>query len=39
MLARVPADRRDTLLAQPTERGYALDIRIQGAGETVFFTI
>ena len=39
MLARVPADRRDTLIAQPTERGYALDIRIQGDGETVFFTI
>jgi protocatechuate 3,4-dioxygenase, alpha subunit len=38
-LARVPGDRRATLIAQPTETGYALDIRIQGEGETVFFTI
>ena len=38
-LSRVPAQRRHTLLAQPTEDGYALDIRIQGEHETVFFTI
>jgi protocatechuate 3,4-dioxygenase alpha subunit len=38
-LARVPPERRPTLLAQPTENGYSLDIRIQGEGETVFFTI
>jgi protocatechuate 3,4-dioxygenase, alpha subunit len=38
-LARVPADRRQTLIAQPTEDGYTLDIRIQGERETVFFTI
>jgi protocatechuate 3,4-dioxygenase alpha subunit len=35
----VPADRRDTLLARKTETGYALDIRVQGDGETVFFGI
>jgi protocatechuate 3,4-dioxygenase alpha subunit len=30
---------RQTLLAQPTGDGYRLDIRLQGDGETVFFTI
>jgi protocatechuate 3,4-dioxygenase, alpha subunit len=39
VLARVPAQRRETLIAQPTENGYALDLRIQGEGETVFFAI
>jgi protocatechuate 3,4-dioxygenase, alpha subunit len=39
VLARVPEQRRHTLIAQPTEHGYALDIRIQGEGETVFFAI
>jgi len=39
VLARVPERRRATLLAQPTKDGYALDIRIQGEGETVFFAI
>ena len=39
VLARVPADRRATLLAQPTDDGYAIDIRIQGEGETVFFSV
>jgi protocatechuate 3,4-dioxygenase, alpha subunit len=38
-LARVPTERRDTLIARPTEDGYAFDIRIQGVGETVFFKI
>ena len=38
-LLRVPANRRETLIAVPTKRGYALDIRVQGEGETVFFTI
>jgi protocatechuate 3,4-dioxygenase, alpha subunit len=37
VLATVPAARRNTLLAQPTEDGYRFDIRLQGAGETVFF--
>ncbi len=39
VLARVPAQRRETLIAQPTENGYALDITIQGERETVFFAI
>jgi protocatechuate 3,4-dioxygenase, alpha subunit len=39
VLSSVPADRRDTLLAQPTDDGYRFDIRLQGPGETVFFAI
>ena len=39
-LARVPAERRETLLAQPDgEGGYRFDIRLQGPGETVFFAV
>ena len=39
VLARVPAARRETLLAQPVDGGYRFDVRIQGAGETVFFAV
>jgi protocatechuate 3,4-dioxygenase alpha subunit len=39
VLRSVPAERRDTLLAQPTEGGYRFDIRLQGPGETVFFSV
>ena len=39
ILARVPAERRDTLIATPTADGYAFDIRVQGPGETVFFAV
>jgi protocatechuate 3,4-dioxygenase alpha subunit len=39
VLATVPAERRNTLLAQPTEDGYRFDIHLQGPGETVFFDI
>lgn len=39
VLARVPAQRRHTLLAQPIQGGYGFDIRIQGEGETVFFAL
>jgi protocatechuate 3,4-dioxygenase, alpha subunit len=39
VLARVPAQRLETLIAQPTEDGYVFDIRLQGEGETVFFAI
>jgi protocatechuate 3,4-dioxygenase alpha subunit len=39
VLASVPADRRATLLAQATAGGYAIDLRIQGEGETVFFSV
>jgi protocatechuate 3,4-dioxygenase, alpha subunit len=35
----VPADRRGTLLAVPTDTGYQFDIRLQGDHETVFFDI
>jgi protocatechuate 3,4-dioxygenase alpha subunit len=38
----VPADRRDTLLAERTDDGYRFDIRIQAqppARETVFFDV
>jgi protocatechuate 3,4-dioxygenase alpha subunit len=39
VLADVPAERRDTLLAQPVPGGYSIDIRLQGPGETVFFDV
>jgi protocatechuate 3,4-dioxygenase alpha subunit len=39
VLARVPAHRRETLMAQPSPDGYSFDIRLQGAGETVFFAV
>jgi len=43
ILALVPADRRDTLIARKEARGgqtvYRFDIRVQGDGETVFFDI
>jgi protocatechuate 3,4-dioxygenase alpha subunit len=39
LLARVPGDRRSTLLAEPVEGGYRFDIRLQGDGETVFFAV
>jgi protocatechuate 3,4-dioxygenase alpha subunit len=41
VLAKVPAQRRETLLAQPTDDGYRFDIWIQGppSRETVFFAV
>ena len=39
VLATVPPERRGTLLAQPVDGGYEIDIRLQGAGETVFFDL
>jgi protocatechuate 3,4-dioxygenase alpha subunit len=39
VLARVPAGRRQTLIAEPSDDGYRFDIRLQGAGETVFFAV
>lgn len=39
VLSVVPVDRRATLLAQPVDGGYAIDIRLQGPGETVFFAV
>jgi len=39
VLARVPAERRATLLAEPDSGGYRFDIRFQGPHETVFFAV
>jgi protocatechuate 3,4-dioxygenase alpha subunit len=39
VLATVPAERRETLLARPVEGGYEIDVRLQGPGETVFFAL
>ncbi|MDP9408831.1 MAG: protocatechuate 3,4-dioxygenase subunit alpha [Actinomycetota bacterium] len=39
VLRSLPAERRRTLLAQPSEDGYRLDLRLQGDGETVFFRV
>lgn len=39
VLTRVPAERRATLLAEPAAGGYRFDIRLQGADETVFFSL
>lgn len=39
VLQRVPAARRHTLLAQPTDDGYRFDIHLQGQHETVFFEL
>jgi protocatechuate 3,4-dioxygenase, alpha subunit len=39
VLASVPAERRDTLVATPTDDGYRFDIHLQGDGETVFFDV
>ncbi len=39
VLARVPVERRATLLAEPHNAGYRFDIRFQGPHETVFFAV
>ncbi|HWF35168.1 MAG TPA: protocatechuate 3,4-dioxygenase subunit alpha [Solirubrobacteraceae bacterium] len=40
VLASVPAERRETLIAKPTDAGgFRFDIRLQGPGETVFFAL
>ena len=36
LLASVPSDRRDTLVATADEHGYRFDVRLQGEDETVF---
>ena len=38
-LAKVPPDRRATLLASPVDGGYRFDIHLQGPTETVFFDV
>ena len=39
VLSSVPAERRHTLLAEPSDGGYRFDIRVQGENETVFFAV
>jgi protocatechuate 3,4-dioxygenase alpha subunit len=39
VLSSVPEDRRATLIAQPADDGYRLDIYLQGDRETVFFAV
>ncbi len=39
ILNSVPADHRETLLAQPAPGGYRFDIHLQGPRETVFFDV
>ncbi|MGJ3265699.1 MAG: protocatechuate 3,4-dioxygenase subunit alpha, partial [Salinarimonas sp.] len=40
VLAHVPAERRETLIARAVSQGvFAFDVRLQGEGETVFFEI
>jgi protocatechuate 3,4-dioxygenase, alpha subunit len=39
VLARVPVERRATLLAEPHGGGYRFNIRLQGPNETVFFAV
>jgi protocatechuate 3,4-dioxygenase alpha subunit len=39
VLRSIPDDRRETLLATPTDDGYRFDIHLQGDRETVFFAV
>jgi protocatechuate 3,4-dioxygenase alpha subunit len=39
VLASLSDDQRQTLIAQPTDDGYRLDIHLQGEHETVFFAV
>ena len=39
VLAGIEPERRGTLIARGSDGGYQLDIRLQGAGETVFFDV
>jgi len=39
VLSSVPAERRGTLVAEPTDDGYRFDVRLQGERETAFFAI
>jgi protocatechuate 3,4-dioxygenase alpha subunit len=39
VLARVPEQRRQTLVARPDGDGLRFDVVLQGDGETVFFQI
>lgn len=37
VLQRVPSERRETLLARPSDDGYGFEVHLQGPDETVFF--
>jgi protocatechuate 3,4-dioxygenase alpha subunit len=39
VLRGLPEDRRETLLALPTDDGYVFDVHLQGDRETVFFAV
>ena len=39
VLRSLPEDRRETLLASPTDDGYRFDVRLRGDRETVFFAV
>ncbi|PWW23895.1 protocatechuate 3,4-dioxygenase alpha subunit [Geodermatophilus normandii] len=39
VLQGLPEDRRETLLATPTDDGYRFDVHLQGDRETVFFAV
>jgi protocatechuate 3,4-dioxygenase alpha subunit len=39
VLRSLSEDRRGTLIAEPSDDGYRLDIRLRGDGETVFFAL
>ena len=39
VLRALPEDRRETLLATPTDDGYRHDVHLQGVRETVFFAV
>ena len=39
MLSSLSEDQRQTILAEPTDDGYRLDIHLQGERETVFFAV
>jgi protocatechuate 3,4-dioxygenase alpha subunit len=38
LLSSLDGERRETLVARPDEHGYVFDVRLQGAGETVFLS-
>ncbi|MVU80657.1 protocatechuate 3,4-dioxygenase subunit alpha [Nocardia sp. ET3-3] len=39
VLAALPQQRRNTLIAERSDDGYTFDVRLQGDGETVFFDV
>jgi protocatechuate 3,4-dioxygenase alpha subunit len=39
VLSGIPDERRSTVVAEADENGFRFDVRLQGAGETVFFSV